>query len=106
MLMRTTPLSYVGEDGIVGCFLLFILFMHHKMLSNERANDIAFALKGKKLVFSSGWVSAVKGREIVKSQKISSKPSNKSRSKSPPMHDLEDMQAMLAARHLDFIDEL
>ena len=27
------------------------------MLSNERANDIASALKGKKLVFSSGWAS-------------------------------------------------
>ena len=78
------------------------------MLSNERANDIASTLKGKKLAFSSGWASAVKGKvfsETVKSQKIS-KPMNKSRSRSPPAHDLEDMQAMLAAKRFNFIDEL
>ena len=77
------------------------------MLSNERANDIASTLKGKKLAFSSGWASAVKGKvfsETVKSQKIS-KPMNKSRSRSPA-HDLEDMQAMLAAKRFNFIDEL
>ena len=70
------------------------------MLSNERADDIASALKGKKLAFSNGWASAV----TVKS-KIS-KPMNKSRSRSPPAHDLEDMQAMLAAKRFNFVDEL
>ena len=70
MLMRTTPMSYVGEDGIVGCFLLFILFRHHKMLSNERANDIASSLKRKKLVYSSGWATAVKGKVCKESKNI------------------------------------
>ena len=52
------------------------------------------------MAFSSGWASAVKEKvfsEIVKSQKIY-KPRNKSCSRSPHAHDLEDMQAMLAAK--------
>ena len=38
-------LPYVGEDGMMGCFLLFILLRHYHLLSKERGDDAVAKLK-------------------------------------------------------------
>ena len=53
---------------------MFLVLRHHKMLSGERANDIASTFQVKKIMHECGWASAVEDRAfsaVIKSQVVS-----------------------------------
>lgn len=64
--MRTMPtVSYVEENGVVGCLLTFLMLRYHRLLSCERVDNVASTLSTKVAVNYS-WADAVKGFNSVK----------------------------------------
>ena len=107
ILMRTTPtVPYVGEHGIVGCLLMFLILRHHRLLACERMDDVASISSTN---VTCGWADAVKEvnfSQVVKIQKVPKSEGRKSKSKSSSCADTDGIEQMLMSKRLKFIEEL
>ena len=105
--MRTTPtVPYEGEDGIVGCLLMFLILRHHRLLSCERMDDVASTSSTN---VTCGWADAVKEvnfSQVVKIQKVPKSEGRKRKSRLPICADTNGIEQMLMSKRLEFIDEL
>ena len=101
-------LPYVREDGMMGCFLLFILLRHYRLLSKERGDDVIGKLKKDGVPYACSWANVTSGlnfSQVIKFQKVS-RPATTRKNRSPPTYNADEMNASLATKRLNFINEL
>ena len=93
---------------MMGCFLLFILLRHYRLLSKEKGDDVIGKLKKDGVPYACGWANVTTGlnfSQVIKFQKVS-RPATTRKNRSPPAYNADEMNASLATKRLNFINEL
>ena len=109
ILLRTSkPIKYgcdSEKEGLVGCYLLFILMRHYKLLSVERILDIEDTLRSEIRNYKCGWQSIIKGEFSGRLQPQRKEPSARPRSPlDTPV--CQKTIELLKEKRLKYMDEL
>ena len=97
--------SATRENGLIGCFVLFILMRHHRLLSRERLKDLKDVMTEAK--YKCGWKEAVSNltfTQCVGSQKQKCS-SSRVTSADPGNNDVKAME-YLKKNRAKFMEEL